>query len=123
MNNKTFLTLHGVIYTIFAFALFFVPTLMWPMYGVEINDQYALFLSQHTSIFLGGVAAVTLLLRNIDHHATMKQLMKALVITNLLGVIITSYAGVTGIFVGFGWSDPAFFLLLTVLSGLQLKKQ
>ncbi|WP_159651074.1 hypothetical protein [Vibrio atypicus] len=122
MNNKTFLTLHGVIYTIFALALFFVPTLMWPMYGVEINDQYALFLSQHTSIFLGGVAAVTLLLRNIDHQATMKQLMKALVITNLLGVIITGYAGVTGIFVGFGWSDPAFFLLLTVLSGLQLKK-
>jgi len=123
MNNKTFLTLHGIIYTIFAFALFFVPTLMWPMYGVEINDQYALFLSQHTSIFLGGVAAVTLLLRNIDHHATMQQLMKALVITNLLGVIITGYAGVTGIFVGFGWSDPAFFLLLTVLSGLQLRKQ
>jgi len=53
----------------------------------------------------------------------MKQLMKALVITNLLGVIITGYAGVTGIFVGFGWSDPAFFLLLTVLRGLQLKKQ
>jgi len=123
MNNKAFLALHGVIYTIFALALFFVPTLMWPMYGVEINDQYALFLSQHTSIFLGGVAAVTLLLRNIDHHATMQQLMKALVITNLLGVIITGYAGVTGIFVGFGWSDPAFFLLLTVLSGLQLRKQ
>lgn len=51
MTNRTFLTVHGVIYTVFAFALFFVPTMMWPMYGVQINDQYALFLSQHTSIF------------------------------------------------------------------------
>ncbi|TOI03413.1 hypothetical protein CGI68_25270, partial [Vibrio parahaemolyticus] len=34
MTNRTFLTVHGVIYTVFAFAL---------------------FLSQHTSIFLGGI--------------------------------------------------------------------
>lgn len=51
MNNKTFLTAHGSVYTVFALALFFVPTLMWPMYGLEINDRYAYFLSQHTSIF------------------------------------------------------------------------
>lgn len=54
MNNKTFLTLHGGIYTAFAIALFFLPHVMWPMYGVEINDQYAYFLSQHTSIFWAG---------------------------------------------------------------------
>lgn len=123
MNNKTFLTLHGAIYTIFALALFFIPNMMWPMYGVEINDQYAQFLSQHTSIFLGGVAAVSLYLREIEHTETIKQLLKALLVTNLLGVIITGYAGITGIFVGFGWSDPAFFALLTLLSYRQLKQQ
>jgi len=30
---------------------------------------------------------------------------------NILGVAITLYAGVTGVFVGFGWSDPAFFAI------------
>ena len=123
MKNKTFLTLHGGIYVVFAMALFFFPNQMWPVYGVEINDQYAYFLSQHTSIFLGGVAAVSLLLRNIEHAATMRKLFKALVITNLLGVLITGYAGFIGIFVGFGWSDPVFFALLTVLSYWQLNKQ
>ncbi|EEX94775.1 hypothetical protein VIOR3934_17496 [Vibrio orientalis CIP 102891 = ATCC 33934] len=123
MNNKIFLTLHGAIYTIFALALFFIPNMMWPMYGVEINDQYAQFLSQHTSIFLGGVAAVSLYLREIEHTETIKQLLKALLVTNLLGVIITGYAGITGIFVGFGWSDPAFFALLTLLSYRQLNQQ
>lgn len=123
MKNRKFLTLHGGIYTAFAIALFVLPTLMWPMYGVEINDKYALFLSQHTSIFLGGVAAVSLLLRSIDHKPTMIQLLKALLITNLLGVAITTYAGITGIFVGFGWSDPAFFALLTALTYRQLKQQ
>ncbi|NOH78118.1 hypothetical protein F0231_00025 [Vibrio sp. RE86] len=123
MKNRNFLTLHGGIYTAFAIALFVLPTLMWPMYGVEINDKYALFLSQHTSIFLGGVAAVSLLLRSIDHKPTMIQLLKALLITNLLGVAITTYAGITGIFVGFGWSDPAFFALLTALTYRQLKQQ
>lgn len=123
MNNKTFLTIHGTIYTLFALALFFVPSLMWPMYGVEINDQYAYFLSQHTSIFLGGVAAVSWLMRDIESGAAMTQLLKALLIGNLLGVIITAYAGVTGIFVGFGWSDPAFFALLSVMNWRQLKKQ
>ncbi|UQA52776.1 hypothetical protein [Vibrio sp. ED002] len=123
MTNRTFLTVHGVIYTVFAFALFFVPTMMWPMYGVQINDQYALFLSQHTSIFLGGIAAVSLMLRDVEPSTTAKQLFKALLTTNLLGVVITAYAGITGVFVGFGWSDPAFFLLLSVLTFIQWKKQ
>ncbi|MCG9782432.1 hypothetical protein L1D52_08700 [Vibrio brasiliensis] len=123
MNNRLFFTIHGAIYTVFALALFFVPTIMWPMYGVEINDQYAYFLSQHTSIFLGGVAAVSLFLRNVEHAETIKQLLKALLVTNLLGVVITGYAGLTGIFVGFGWSDPAFFALLSLLSFRQLNLQ
>lgn len=123
MTNRLFLTLHGSIYTVFAFALFFLPTVMWPMYGVEINDKYAYFLSQHTSIFLGGVAAVSLYLRTIEHKETMQQLLKALLVTNLLGVVITGYAGFTGIFVGFGWSDPAFFALLSLLSYRQLSAQ
>ncbi|GAB7225468.1 hypothetical protein VoSk93_46890 [Vibrio owensii] len=123
MTNRTFLTVHGVIYTLFAFALFFVPTMMWPMYGVQINDQYALFLSQHTSIFLGGIAAVSLMLRDVESGNTAKQLFKALLVTNLLGVVITTYAGIIGVFVGFGWSDPAFFLLLSVLTFMQWKKQ
>ncbi|HCG7081315.1 TPA: hypothetical protein NJ353_001735 [Vibrio parahaemolyticus] len=122
-TNRTFLTVHGVIYTVFAFALFFVPTMMWPMYGVQINDQYALFLSQHTSIFLGGIAAVSLMLRDVEPSNTAKQLFKALLVTNLLGVVITTYAGITGVFVGFGWSDPAFFLLLSALTFIQWKKQ
>ncbi|WP_045390722.1 membrane protein [Vibrio rotiferianus] len=123
MTNRTFLTVHGVIYTVFAFALFFVPTMMWPMYGVQINDQYALFLSQHTSIFLGGIAAVSLMLRDVEPSNTAKQLFKALLVTNLLGVVITTYAGIAGVFVGFGWSDPAFFLLLSALTFIQWKKQ
>ncbi len=122
MNNKVFLTVHGIIYLVFALALFFLPALIWPMYGVEINDNYAYFLSQHTSIFLGGLAAFSLFLRDIDDKKAINQLLKALIATNLLGVIITVYAGAIGIFVGFGWSDPIFFAILTVLSFLQFKK-
>mgnify|MGYP000017327294 FL=1 len=122
MNNRAFLTLHGGIYFVFALVLFFFPTQVWPMYGVEINDKYAYFLSQHTSIFLGGLGAVSLLFRNIKDGEALKQILKALMLTNLLGIIITSYAGITGIFVGFGWSDPAFFTVLTVLSYWQLRK-
>ncbi len=123
MTNRTFLTVHGVIYTVFAFALFFVPTMMWPMYGVQINDQYALFLSQHTSIFLGGIAAVSLMLRDVESGKTAKQLFKALFITNGLGAVITTYASITGVFVGFGWSDPIFFVSLSLLTYKQLRVQ
>ena len=123
MNNKTFLSLHGIIYAGFAIALFFLPTVMWPMYGVEINDKYAYFLSQHTSIFLGGIAAITWLLRDIESGISAKKLIQALVVTNMLGAIITMYAAFTGIFVGFGWSDPAFFSFLSILSIRQLQLQ
>ncbi len=123
MNYKTFLLIHGVIYSTFALVLFFVPTLVWPMYGLEINDKYAYFLSQHTSIFLGGLGAVSFFLRSIKDAETIRQLIKALITSNLLGVVITSYAGITGIFVGFGWSDPVFFAALAILGYLQLNRQ
>jgi hypothetical protein len=123
MKSKTFLTAHGAIYIVFALALFFVPHLMWPMYGVELNDQYAYFLSQHTSIFLGGIGVISWLLRDIEAGRIAKKFFLALLITNVLGVVITLYAGVKGIFVGFGWSDPAFFALLSVLSYFQFTKQ
>ncbi len=123
MNNKTFLSLHGIIYAGFAIALFFLPTVMWPMYGVEINDKYAYFLSQHTSIFLGGIAAITWLLRDIESGISAKKLIQALFVTNMLGAIITLYAAFTGIFVGFGWSAPAFFSFLSILSIRQLQLQ
>ncbi|WP_192890291.1 hypothetical protein [Vibrio bathopelagicus] len=123
MSNKTFLSLHGIIYAGFALALFFLPTVMWPMYGVEVTDKYAYFLSQHTSIFLGGIAAITWLLRDIESGISAKKLIQGLVITNMLGAVITLYAAFTGIFVGFGWSDPVFFLFLSVLSVLQVRRQ
>lgn len=123
MNNRMFLTVHGAIYTVFAIALFVVPSIMWPMYGLEINDQYAYFLSQHTSIFLGGIGAISLLLRDIEVGKLARNLFLALTILNLLGVAITLYAGIIGIFTGFGWSDPAFFSLLSLFSYLQFKKQ
>ncbi|MCG7585930.1 hypothetical protein [Photobacterium sp. OFAV2-7] len=122
MNSKTFLTVHAAIYGVFALALFFVPALMWPMYGVELNDQYALFLSQHNSIFLGGIAAISFLLREIEQGLMAKKLFKGLLVTNLLGVVITLYACFTGVFVGFGWSDPVFFALLSFLNYAQYKK-
>lgn len=123
MNNKTFLTIHSGIYVVFALVLFFMPQTVWPIYGVELNDKYAVFLSQHTSIFLGGIGAVSYQLRGIEVGQLAKKLFFALLITNVLGAVITFYAGVTGIFVGFGWSDPAFFTLLSAVSYLQLRKQ
>ncbi|HIF9171002.1 TPA: hypothetical protein ACX6RU_003584 [Photobacterium damselae] len=121
MTHRTFLRIHGFIYALFALALFFIPTILWPLYGVQINDKYALFLSQHTSIFLGGIAAICLLLQNITEEGTTKQLLKALLVTNVLGFVITTYGSLMGILVAFGWSDPAFFLLLSVLVFRQLK--
>lgn len=123
MTNKTFLTFHGCIYLLFALALFFIPNIIWPMYGVEINDKYTYFLSQYTTIFLGGIAVINLQLREIESGTTAKKLFIALLTLNILGALITVYAGITGIFVGFGWSDPAFFITLSIFTYLQFKKQ
>ena len=123
MNNSQILTLHAVIYALFALALFFIPTQMWPIYGVEINDQYALFLSQYTSIFLAGIATICFLLRGIDKGALAKKLFIALFLTNLFGVFITLKAAFTGILVGLGWSDPLFFVFMSFLSFRQMIKQ
>lgn len=123
MTVKTFLTVHSVIYGVFAVALFFLPGLMWPLYGVELNDKYAVFLSQHNSIFLGGIAILSYMFRDLVDTVIIKKLLSGLMYTNILGVVVTLYACINGIFVGFGWSDPAFFALLVFLCFWQTKKQ
>ena len=123
MTNKTFLTVHGIVYAFFALALFFIPTILWPVYGVQLNDKYALFLSQHNSIFLGGIGIISFLFRDAEHNSDIaRKILTGLMWTNILGVIITLYAAFTGIFTGLGWSDPMFFALLAVLSFVQFRK-
>ncbi|RRG18938.1 hypothetical protein DWB61_17665 [Ancylomarina euxinus] len=121
MNNRTFLIVHSSIYAIFAITLLFLPQVMWPVYGLQLNDKYAIFLSQHNSIFLGGIAILGFLFRDVEEGSkTAHKLFTGLMLTNILGVIITLYAALTEIFVGFGWSDPAFFLLMAVMSYIKL---
>lgn len=123
MTNRTFLAAHGVVYIFFALALFFAPAVLWPNYGLQLNDQYAVFLSQHNSIFLGGIGIISFLFRDVaDGSDAARKILTGLICTNVLGVIITLYACLTGIFTGFGWSDPVFFALLAVLSFVQLGK-
>ena len=123
MTNKTFLSAHGVIFMLFALALFFIPAILWPYYGLELNDKYAVFLSQHNSIFLGGIGIFSFIFRDTSLGSdTARKVLMGLMWTNILGVVITLYACFTGIFTGFGWSDPIFFGILAVLSFLQLGK-
>ena len=116
MTYRIFISVHSVIYALFALALYFLPDQLWSMYGVDINDTSARFLSQHTSIFLGGVAIMGWVLRRLEENAIKRSVLTALAWTNLLGVGITLRACLDGTFVGMGWSDPAFFSVLVVLS-------
>jgi uncharacterized membrane protein len=123
MTNKTLLIIHTIVYATFAFALFVLADVLWPLYGLEVNDQYARFLSQHNSIFLGGIAILAFVFRNVgENNPTARKLFTGLMWTNLLGVIVTLYACIKGVFGGFGWSDPAFFAVLTVICFMQIGK-
>jgi dolichyl-phosphate-mannose--protein O-mannosyl transferase len=103
-------------------GLFFIPNLLWPNYGLELNDKYSVFLSQHTTIFLGGIAIISFLFRDVEEKSVYaKKILTGLLWTNILGVIITLYAIYTGVFYGFGWSDPTFFALLSIVSYVKLK--
>lgn len=123
MNTKTFLTVHGIIYAVFGLGLFFIPNLLWPNYGLELNDKYAIFLSQHTTIFLMGIAFISFSFRTVEEKSIYaRKILAGLFWTNILGVIITLYAIYKGIFYGFGWSDPIFFTLMSILSYIKLKQ-
>ncbi len=123
MTTRALIFAHGVIYAIFAAALLFFPYDLWPYYGLEVNDEYARFLSQHNSIFLGGIAIISFLfLDATEDRKTASRLLKGLMWTNVLGALITLYACANGIFTGLGWSDPAFFTFLSALCLYQVKK-
>jgi hypothetical protein len=123
MTNKIFLSAQGVVYFFFALALFFIPTILWPIYGLELNGRHAVFLSQHNSIFLGGIGIISFLMCDAAQGSdTARKILMGLMATNILGVIITLYACFIGVFSGFGWSDPIFFALLAIFSFVQLRK-
>lgn len=113
MTSRQLILVHSTIYAVFAAALLLFPDQMWPLYGLDITDDNARFLSQHNSIFLSGIAILGFLFSDLeDNSPTQRRLLVGLIGTNLVGVAITLYACFTGIFTGLGWSDPAFLLAL-----------
>lgn len=123
MNAKLLLTIHGVVYGLFAIVLFFIPDILWPLYGLQVNDEFARFLSQHNSIFLGGLAIIAILFRSLaSNDQASRTLVQGFLFTNILGIVITLYAGAIGVFSEFGWSDPVFFLVLSILCALTLRQ-
>ena len=124
MSMKSLLVIHAVIYALFAIVVFFIPDTLWPLYGVSVNDQYARFLSQHNSIFLGGIAIIALLFSRTESDVVgTRILVTGLFWTHFLGVAVTLYACLIGVFIGFGWSDPAFFALMAGLCVWSLQKK
>ncbi|WP_052593298.1 hypothetical protein [Aureispira sp. CCB-QB1] len=123
MSNKTFLTIHGMVYAIFGLGLFCIPNLLWPYYGLQLNDEYSVFLSQHTTIFLMGIATISFLFRDVEEKSVYaKKILTGLLWTNILGVVITLYAVYIGVFYGLGWSDPAFFSFFSILCFINLRR-
>ncbi|USD36194.1 MULTISPECIES: hypothetical protein [Ferrimonas] len=123
MSANRVLQLHSLIYGVFAVLLALIPAWLWPQYGLMIDDKYSVFLSQHNSIFLAGIAIIGWQFSRFEPGSSaVLTLLRSLIWTNLIGAAVTLYACLTGLFSGFGWSDPLFFIGVVLWLSWALKR-
>ncbi|WP_034246258.1 hypothetical protein [Aquimarina atlantica] len=122
MNTKIFLTIHGLIYTLFGVGMFLFPNIFWETYGAKLKDKYTFFLVQHTTIFLGGSTIVISFYGDFKENSEKaKKILYDLLFTSIIGDIITSLAIFKSIFYDFSWIDLIFFLGICILTLIKLK--
>ncbi len=124
MKQSTFMTIQAVCFAFFAVALLFFPAQLWPMYGVAIPDTNAAFLSWHNTHFMFGLAFLCWASRKAELGSEAgRAILGAMLIVTVMGVLITGYSVVIGVFNTFGISDPVFYAVLAFGNAYFLKQK
>ncbi len=113
IQAKHAFTINAIIAFVFGIGLLLVPATIGSIYGIETSASSDL-MSRFFGLTLIGIGLLTWLFRGITDMAAVKAVILALLISDLLGIIVSLYAVLSGAMNQIGWSAVIIYVLLAV---------
>jgi len=112
MKLKTLLIINAIVLSLSGFSALFIPTKVLIMYGVDPNSASTM-MAQYSGLGSIAIGLVTWFSRNIEHAQAQKTLIPALLITYVIGTIISILGTISGI-IKSGWPVVGLYFILSV---------
>ena len=113
MKIKTLFIINAVIAIVYGICFVLIPSRVLLMYGLVSGPAEAL-LGQFFGVALIGIGFITWFARNVADANALGAIVLALLISDIIGVIVSLIGTVTGVMNAFGWSAVIIYLFLAI---------
>lgn len=110
MKISSFFIVKAVICFIFGLGSLFIPTIMWPIYGVSL-DPNGLLMTRFLAALLIGIGLILWIFRN-EEPEKLKGITLSLFIADTIGFIVALVGQLSGVMNSWGWIVVAIWLFL-----------
>lgn len=122
MKVKTLLVLTALFGAAFGLAYLFIPKILLDFFGVDYGDAAVM-----TARFFGGAifgyGVLAWTARNAEGSPTRRAIKLGILVTCLIGLVLSIIGTITGFFAANGWIPIAFFVLITIAFAYVLLKK
>jgi len=122
MSLKTVFLINAIIAGLFAVFCLIIPATMLSWYGVESIDATVL-MTRFFGVALLALALITFFLKGSEFNSTIKSVVLALLLSDIIGVIVSIWAIVSNIVNTVGWLNVIIYGFLTIALYTVYKKK
>lgn len=113
MKIKTLFIINAVIAVIYGICFLLIPSRVLALYGLAAGPAEAL-LGQFFGVALLGIGLITWFARNVTDPKAIEAIVLALLLSDIIGVIVSVIGTITGVMNTFGWSAVFIYLFLAL---------
>ncbi len=112
MKLKTLLLINAIVLSLSGLSALLIPTKVLIMYGVDPNPA-VLLMAQYSGLGSIAIGLLTWFFRNIEYVQAHKTLIPALLITYVVGTIISIIGAISGI-MKVGWPVVGIYFIFSL---------
>jgi uncharacterized membrane protein YfcA len=113
MKLSNLLIINAIIALIYGIGELLIPATMFSLYGVTHSPSASL-MAQYFGLSLIAIGLLVWFARNVTDSKAQRAIILALLISDVIGVIVSVLGTVSGVMSAVGWSAVAIYLLLAL---------
>ena len=122
MKLKNLFIINTVLSIVYGICFVLIPAKVLLLYGLTASAGEAL-MGQYFGVALIGIGLITWFAKNVTDSNAMGAIILALLISDIIGVIVSVIGTISGVMNTFGWSAVIIYLFLTLgFAYFQFKK-
>jgi hypothetical protein len=114
MNAKQYLTITALLAVIYAIGFLVIPGRLLILYGTPDPDPHIVLTAQYFGVALLSLGLIVWFVRNCADNATIRGVLIASVIGDVVGFLLTLWGITQGILNASGWSTVVIYGLLAI---------